>query len=593
MFHAWENQIIRELHEANKVILSNFPRKHRYYIYERFLSDHQCLNIVVDNKGQTLKPAEEYRLYKYIRNWNDAKGAIREGRIEDFRKAANRLSLVFCEALPFSSNGIDDHFDQLYGKMIDIDSHIFNFKIPHKFPIIFIGDLETSQKHVQKAYELVTKLCSDYFALLISFSDDETFYHCVRDSVYKNDFVVLDHNSFWDILCSKSPTKSLINDILEQIDLIKVSPYIYNGPVQSKVFFGRLEEEKRILQNSERSNFVIMANRKIGKTSLLFRLLPLLKQKLHRHQIFYFDLHAVYDYKSFYAVLERNEEFEKLVKEYDYGNILHFSKIVSRIKNKNNDRVPMFIFDEIDSLLSHDLQNNEQLFKVFRSLSQQENVKFIFSGTKVISHCISNPESPFFNFCEPIKIGTLDYKSARELITEPMHTLNIEFENEEIIDNINEITSCHPNMIQYICDKLIGAINTKEKRVITMEDFKNIKFSSQFYKYFEFIMWGQANSSIERLIIYSMWNRENFKIDDIVKEFDKWALPTEEIESLVTVLEIYSILSRVDDEYFFTYKKFTEIIDQRTDVALLTKSCLQEAISDGMGSQRSDKSSRQ
>ena len=124
----------------------------------------------------------------------------------------------------------------------------------------------------------------------------------LRDSAYKNDFIVLHRDQLWEILAAKSPIQRLSDCILEQIDLIAVSPYTVGGPVSEKMFFGRAEEEKTLLQNISRNDYALLANRKVGKTSLLNRIAPRLSRVPH-YQCFYCDLQAVDNYESLSAEL--------------------------------------------------------------------------------------------------------------------------------------------------------------------------------------------------------------------------------------------------------------------------------------------------
>ena len=73
-------------------------------------------------------------------------------------------------------------------------------------------------------------------------------------------------------------------------------------------------------------------------------------------------------------------------------------------------------------------------------------------------------QSIMFNFCEKIKLELLAPKASQDLIIIPMESIDVQFKNEKVIvDNIISITARHPNMIQYICDKLIKEINKLRK----------------------------------------------------------------------------------------------------------------------------------
>jgi hypothetical protein len=236
------------------------------------------------------------------------------------------------------------------------------------------------------------------------------------------------------------------------------------------------------------------------------------------------------------------------------------------IKQNNGNRQMILIFDEVDDLLTFDLQSDEKLFKTFRSLSQRDDVRFIFSGTTTLVRRMRHPDSPFFNFCEPMLIGRLDEKAARELVTVPMATLNVVFENEmAIVERILAITARHPNMIQYTCSQLISRINEKRQRTITETDLDWVINSQEFYDYFESLIWGQA-TAMEKLIVYRMWNHKEFTKRDVEAEFERHGLPTAEVETSLQILTIYSILTRENRTYTKTFSEFAKLMEEQEDI---------------------------
>jgi hypothetical protein len=54
----------------------------------------------------------------------------------------------------------------------------------------------------------------------------------------------------------------------------------------------------------------------------------------------------------------------------------------------------------VDSLLNYDKkpENQETLFRTFRSLSNEKRCQYILSGEKWLMRAISNPYSALFNF---------------------------------------------------------------------------------------------------------------------------------------------------------------------------------------------------
>ena len=221
--------------------------------------------------------------------------------------------------------------------------------------------------------------------------------------------------------------------------------------------------------------------------------------------------------------------------------------------------------------MMHQYGDCEQLFKTFRSLSQQEDICFIFSGTTTIVKHLVNPNSAMFNFCESVKLHLLTEKAANDLIINPMKNIGIKFkERAAIVQNIISITARHPNIIQYICDRLIKEINQQQKRIIEETDLKKVIDSNKFYEYFENLIWGQSTDK-EKLIIYLMWSYPEFTEADVRKEFIQKGLTTENIKESLETLRIYSTLSKKDNKYFFTFQEFGQIMEKQSDIKELTK----------------------
>lgn len=523
--------------------------------------------------------------------WNNSISAIEQNRLDKFRYEADILTKLLCKNLDFILLDDTADLEHWYGSMIDASNPAFQLNIQDKFPVIYICKIDCGEEDILKAIALLNKfrIIAKYFAIIIVFCNKESIIKQVRQSVYKNDFIVLDRYQIWNILAAESPLKQLTEYILEQIDLIDVSPYTYAGPVKYQMFFGREQEKKTLIENISRNDYAILANRKTGKTSLLNRIFPILDQN-PSYQVFYCDLQAVRDYDSFYKNLATlYPEFKAEIAKLDQPTALDFYEIINYIKQHNNNRQIIIIFDEVDELLSYDLQSREQLFGTFRSLSQRENVHFIFSGTTTLVKRVLHPDSPLFNFCQTIKIDLLDEKSATDLIIVPMENIGVKFEDiksengkeikfenkKAIVESILSIAARHPNLIQYLCDSLIKRINNKQERTITERDIKNVINSDEFYEYGEALIWGQAKA-IDKLIVYLMWSYPQFTESDVIKEFKKRGLETDGVKDSLETLQIYTTLRQKNRTYSFTYRDFAILMRQRSDIEALVEIYQQE-----------------
>ncbi|NEP13555.1 MAG: AAA family ATPase [Symploca sp. SIO2C1] len=574
----WPEQMIASLRDMNCVSLTQIPESRRDFILKQFYQDYDFLNLVAHPDTVTLEVSELERMNEFKNIYERSDSALNKNNLEAFRVNADKLTKLFCTALALKPLDNSATLGQLYGQMIDASNPAFQLNIRPQFPLIYASKTVFSQEDVLTISGLVNQfgINADYFALLVVFSNYQEIRQQVRESPYKNDFIVLNHDQLWDILAAKSSIQQLTTSILEQIDLVTVSPYTVAGPVEDKIFFGRAKEEKTLLQNIKRNDYALLANRKTGKTSLLNRIYRRLKN-MPNYQVFYCDLQTVYDYDIFCQELAFSyPEFEQEVVKNNDILPLSFRHLISNIKQRNSNQQIIFIFDEVDEILAYDIKQKEQLFKTFRTLSQRENIRFIFSGTTELVKRVRHPDSPLFNFCNPMKIGILEEKAARELVTVPMGTLRVKFDNQAaIVQRILDLTARHPNIIQYICDALIRKINENQQRTITQQDLDLVSSYQEFYEYFESLIWGQS-TVLEKLIVYTMWSYPEFTELEVIEEFKQRAIPSQGVKASLEILLTYSTLSQKNDKYCFTFRKFAKLMEELSDIPALTEQYRQE-----------------
>jgi hypothetical protein len=155
-----------------------------------------------------------------------------------------------------------------------------------------------------------------------------------------------------------------------------------------------------------------------------------------------------------------------------FDSLTDFYDFVSR-KREVDKKLIVILIDEADGIVKYDSEHENQLFGMFRTLSTTDVCRFVFTGERTIHRDMLNPDSPLFNLCQLFSIGYLDEKSARLLVSEPMKLIDVQFEEEEIIDQIVELTSCHPRMVQWVCFELLKRINKEGRRDITLTHLKS------------------------------------------------------------------------------------------------------------------------
>lgn len=437
-----------------------------------------------------------------------------------------------------------------------------------RFPILFIayekGRTDTLDTVVK---QLEIAKATEFFALLIVVPTSQEMGNeaaelrrAVADSIYRHDFVVLDRQSLAKIIAHNS-SQRLVEIILEQgIELSSLSPYVVKGPVSEKMFFGREKEIKTISQGIQNADHAVVGGRRIGKTSILQRAKRLLNND-PRFRAYYIDCEEKFDYEDLFRALE--DEFTEPL---DSADPLSFRRLAGKLRLKNLERKVVFLLDEVDELLAFDAQSKteSQLFRTFRALSHEGVCKFVFSGSRTLYRHLHNPQSPFFNFCEDMTLRPLEPRSIAEIVSKPMHQLGIELPEEEaLINRMIDLSSSHPNIAQWLCDRLIKKVSVRR---ITLKDSEEIAADPEFRRHYIETAWGDA-TPLEK-IISLLSDGPSFQFDQLCGALGRHGLTDKGIirESL-EMLQLYSLLERQGEQYRFALSHFPRMIREMEDVS--------------------------
>jgi hypothetical protein len=175
-------------------------------------------------------------------------------------------------------------------------------------------------------------------------------------------------------------------------------------------------------------------------------------------------------------------------------------------------------------------------------------------------------------------LSYLKHEEACRVVTEPMEEMGIAMENDgRLADEIVEIAACHPNIVQYICQRLIERINQRRERLILRSDLEAVSQSAQFAEYFSEVSWGYANT-LERLITLLMLDQPEVtgsEISRVLGERGVHVTPAE-IEVAFDDLCLYSIVRKDGPKFTFAARKFPDVLRRSQDVNSITSSLIDE-----------------
>ena len=498
---------------------------------------------------------------------------------DQFLAAIERLvSGPLHEALGFTIEGSIPFYRGIAGYLINVP---MMWTRRTRFPLLFVtfdrhnpDILADIEKQVQASKS------TTYFALLVVVPTEATtgneakeLRRRVNDSVYRNDFVVLDQQHLSSIIVRNS-TDRLVEIILQQgIELSTVSPYVVKGPVPPNMFFGREAEIKTISQSIQQTNFALVGGRRIGKSSVLQRLDDLWN-KDHRYHAVYLNCEGIFEPAEFLSEIavkldDRVQDHDTVASSLSF----QFRQIVERTRQRREDRQVVFLLDEVDEVLASDAQDrfDGQLFKTFRALVHEKRSSFVFSGSRTLYAALHDAKSPFFNFCQDIALKPLAEKSVAEIVSKPMHQLGVRLPNEEtLIDRMINLTSCHPSLVQWLCNQLLRTTTTRQ---ITSDHLDEIGSSYEFYKHFLETAWGDA-TPLEKLVSV-LPEQESFTLDDLYAAALRYGLKNKTaIRNALDILELFALVKREGKSCRFVLAHYPRIVREAEDVSVLIEDWL-------------------
>lgn len=473
---------------------------------------------------------------------------------------AGELTDQLCKALGFVRTPEQDRqHKQLYARMISTPT--LYYKLPPRSPLIIFAKQSVETEDVRDLLDLM-HILQHTIGFLVALGDADQLKALLDQEGVEHDFVILNRHDLEQILLSRDKAGQLTQTIVGQVSLTVISPYLVAGPVPERMFFGREKEIRTIRDNIRDTNVALTGGRRIGKTSILRKVQSILTTQLDC-KTFHLDCQAIDTHEIF------NREFtEKLSDQLELPQT--FRQAIETVRDAE-DQLTVILLDEVDDLLQYDVeQRGEKLFKELRSLSQEGYCNFIFCGGKTLYKRIHNPDSPFFNFCQNVVLGFLNEESATEIIIHPMNGMGIELKDQdELVTCILKVSSCHPNIVQLICKKLIENI---KGRTISPDDLHEAITREDFYRDFKGIAWGQV-TPLERIVSLAFVEEEGFTASEVYQRLAKFGIKDREaIDDALDTLELYSLITRRGKRYEYALREFPSIVRETEDIRTLIDS---------------------
>jgi hypothetical protein len=568
---------LRTRNQVGLDALPNIPSKLRLRVLQQYVQEQGDDNLILRLNPPLLQPANSLQVWELLRNWSAAQRRLTNAAA--FSPVVTRIAEQLCQLLGFEL--LDSRsYKNLHGHVIKVRA--LRLKIPSTFPLVFLQSPDIAKQDISNLHSLMRIIGIPSYLALLVVPDDKGVpgrqYGIARTRLRilehgtAYDFVVMGFDDLYRIFVAKDAEKRFIQLLLEQVDLTAVSPYVTSGPVPENMFFGRDYELKTITRTIGDQSFAIVGGRKIGKTSVLAKLHRLFTESPDYHTL-YLDCQAVQDYHD---LCEATEIVWKVT--WSERSPEQWMQLVDSVGQQRAGQLIVILLDEVDALLKYDMGNQERLLRAFRAVAQAGSCRFILCGGRVLAAGLHDSDSALFNFCQTIRLTYLSPRDTGRIVLEPMQEMGIGFEDaSKLMQRIVDLSACHPNIVQYICQQLLVQLHARGDRLITLADLESIASSTPFSEYFVQVMWGNT-TPLERLITLLMLDQPGITVDEatvLLREHgvEVGASPT---EHALKGLVLCSILNRDGQEYYFAAPAFPSIVTVTQDVEALLRRTMQD-----------------
>lgn len=275
------------------------------------------------------------------------------------------------------------------------------------------------------------------------------------------------------------------------------NPFVFNGYRGKEYFFDREKETILLLQHALSGvNVTLIAQRRMGKTGLIFRLFDELKTTSSTITPIYVDIFATRDIAELNHTLASailaafpestsiGHRFISMLKgfrpmvgidpltgtpqlQFTYQNPSEKEQTLEGLLLflEKQDKPVLLAIDEFQQIRDYKEDNIEALLRTY--IQRLHNVRFIFCGSKkhMMADIFSNPQRPFFASTQFVGLDAIPTENYAHYIRKSFSDHDRQID-DEVVDFILQWTRRHTYYTQRVCHDLF-ALNLPH---VTMAD---------------------------------------------------------------------------------------------------------------------------
>jgi len=267
------------------------------------------------------------------------------------------------------------------------------------------------------------------------------------------------------------------------------NPYTAGGPIMEKSrFFGRSAILQELLASIHNTNFIIMGDNRMGKTSVLRRLQDELgpSNASHLYLLAYIDISDIDDEERLFETLlvETKRQFGKRLPTLDFDAILAkkedaffrfqyaIDAVIQELETAGTGGRQIrlvFMLDECDVLNELGIRAKSRIRSIFTQRFAQ-NVSALLVGVRI--HLDAERKSPWWNSFRIKLMTPFSDEEVRALIKEPAGRI-YRFE-DAAISRIIEWSERNPYLVQLLCHQGVNMATEQKRLRITNRDIETI-----------------------------------------------------------------------------------------------------------------------
>lgn len=262
------------------------------------------------------------------------------------------------------------------------------------------------------------------------------------------------------------------------------NPFVAGPPVlDPELFIGRGELIDRVLATVPNNSLLLLGERRIGKTSMLYQLRSRLPRLDHPRFCFVpvsIDLQGVAEEDFFATIAEAVGEAvgdevmaaARTADGYDSRELTRdLRRVLPTVECPDGKQAKLtLLLDEIDELNGYSHRTNQRLRSLFmRGFADQ--LVAVAAGVGIAREW-DHEGSPWYNFFEELEVGPVDPESARRLFTWPLS--GVIAIDEGAVARLLAEADGRPYLIQKLALAVVQRLHEQGRRRITSEDVEAV-----------------------------------------------------------------------------------------------------------------------